>query len=180
MEIWKDIKWYEWLYQISNKSSIKNYKGKILKIFKNKWWYSRIWLSKNSQRIKFIVSRLMWQAFLWLDINDLKICVLHKKETLINWFLDNSLDNLFLGTKKDNSIDCVKKWRHSKPSLWKFWKNNPHSKKVNQYTKELKLIKIWNSLSDIERTLWISTWTISDCCKWIRRKTAKWFIWKYN
>ncbi len=50
--------------------------------------------------------------------------------------------------------------------------------KVAQYDLQKNLIKIWNSMSDVERELGISKGNVSACCK-KKNKTAGGFIWKY-
>lgn len=58
---------------------------------------------------------------------------------------------------------------------------NKQSKKVLQYSKDLKLIKEWDSMADVYRDLKISTWAISACCKNIKSfDTAGGFIWRYK
>lgn len=77
MEIWKDIKDYEWLYQISNLWNIKslerykkNYskkqlvKEKILSIWDNWKWYKVVNLNKFNKSKTFYVHRLVWLSFL--------------------------------------------------------------------------------------------------------------------
>ena len=70
MEIWKDIKGYEGLYQVSNKGRIKslNYRrtGKegMLKGVPNKYGYLMVILYKNRKRNYFYVHRLVAQAFI--------------------------------------------------------------------------------------------------------------------
>ena len=58
-------------------------------------------------------------------------------------------------------------------------KNHPKSKQVAQYDKQtLELIKIWDSMADVERELGIAQQNISTCCKG-KLKSAGGFIWKY-
>lgn len=118
------------------------------------------------------------QAFLWLDINfnDSKksLCVCHHDDNPLN----NNVDNLFLWTNNDNIKDMVKKWRH-KGTTWKLWKLSKLSKMVWQFSLQWDLIKIWNSLSDIERELNMSNSLISRVCTW-KQKTAYWYKWSYN
>ena len=104
-EIWKDIKWYNNVYSVSNLWRIKNKKyNKILKWTITNSWYRCITLSKIPVR----VHRLVASAFLWLNLkftgNNL---VCHKNDIRD----DNRLENLFLWTHKDNAEDKVKKWR---------------------------------------------------------------------
>ena len=55
----------------------------------------------------------------------------------------------------------------------------PNSKKIAQYDKnKLELIKIWDSMMDVQRELGIDPSSISKCCKG-KRKSAGGFIWKY-
>ena len=71
-------------------------------------------------------------------------------------------------------------WKRTpnKIMLWKFWKDNHLSKKVNQYTKDWKFIKTWVGISVVERELWINHWNLCQCCLW-KYKTAWWFKWEY-
>ncbi len=189
-EIWKDIKDYEWIYQVSNLWRVKSLarerynwkwyyiqKERILSLWKSHNIYLRINLSKNWLLKIFAVHRLVWQAFLWLNIDDSKTFACHRDETLVNWLLDNSKDNLWLWTHLDNMKDKWRKWRST--YKWIFWIDNPFSKKVNQYNLEWWFIKLWHSIRDIERELWIANQNISKVCKW-KRNHAWGFIWKYT
>lgn len=191
-EKWKPVVGYELKYGVSNLGRIKslNYSNrgfeKLMVVCKrNKFWHWCIalhnWMQKN-----FIVSRLVAIAFIPNPLN--LPCVLHKDETLDErWMLYNWEDNLFWGTKKDNSDDKWRKWRannifqtdNPRPTKWKFWKDNKCSKPVIQYTIVWEFIKEWYSASDVERELWLSQWNISTCCIW-KAKTAYWFIWKFK
>ena len=175
-EIWKDIKGYEWLYQVSDKGKIYSYprewswwhNWKVLSLYKSTAWYSNLSLSKNKTKIRYIVSRLVAEAFLWLNINDSNILACHKSEKLIDWFLNNSADNLWLWTHKSNAIDKVKKGR-----------NFLRVREISQYSRDWHLIKIWEWASLASRELNIARWNISSCCSDIR-KTAWGFKWKFN
>ena len=66
-----------------------------------------------------------------------------------------------------------------KPNKGKFGSEHPNSKKIVQYNKQThELIKIWDSMMDVERELGIAQQNISECCKG-KRKSAGGFIWKY-
>ena len=61
----------------------------------------------------------------------------------------------------------------------KLGSEHPNSKKVAQYNKQtLELIKIWDSMMDVQRELGINNGSISKCCKG-KLKSAGGFIWKY-
>lgn len=150
---------------------------------------SYIFLHKITMNLTLSSTSVEWLLKLQAIIpNPLNLpCVCHKDETLDeNGLLYNWSDNLFWGTHKDNTRDMWKKWRannnlvlnHPKPILWKFWKDNHLSKKVNQYTLEWEFIRSWYSMADVQRELCIFYTSISACCKQ-KAKTAGWFIWKY-
>ena len=70
MEIWKDIKGYEGLYQVSNKGRVKSLgnnkakKEKILSLKPSNDGYIRVCLCKNGKEKPFYVHRLVAEAFL--------------------------------------------------------------------------------------------------------------------
>lgn len=182
-EIWKDILWYQGLYQVSNLWNVKSFynrKWKIinLKKIKQVGWYESIILCKNKKSFRILVHRLVAQAFIPNPEN--KPQVNHK-----NGITDsNRVDNLEWCTCSENlkhSFDNL--WRKSnlawKPWFWawKIWEGNPFNKSVWQY-KNWNLIKSFIWIMDAQRITNISKWNISRCCNW-KRKTAGWFEWKY-
>jgi len=180
--MWKDIKGYEWEYQLNTSNfneirSIKFWNTKILKSFLNKYWHISVnlfkwWIGKH-----ITISRIVWITYLWLHINTTETHCLHKDETLDSeWRLNNNPDNLFLGTHKDNMRDRDNKWRS--PMKGRLWKDSPFSKKVNQYSLEWEFIKTWNSMIDIKKELWIRNCSIWRVANW-QRNFAGWFIWKF-
>lgn len=189
MEIWKDIKWYEWKYQVSNYGRVKSFtnnrhwvldnKWKILKPWKRRWWYSAVNLWKLNEYKSYLTHRLVWQSFLWLDINNSKIFVCHKNELLIDGELDNSVNNLFLWTHQDNMNDMVKKGRAQKRMAWIRGGSHPRSKSIKQYTKKWEFIKEWESMNLAAEGLSLCQWSLSKVCNWIW-KTVWGFIWKFN
>lgn len=123
-EVWKDIQWYEWRYQVSNLWNIKSF-------INNRWWVSKEWkvlkMKNHSMWYKIVllwrwneilVHRLVAQAFLWLDINDIKTEVLHQNDEK----QDNRLSNLVLWTHKENMKEAKDRWRMER------WEARPNSK----------------------------------------------------
>ena len=101
-EIWKDIKEYEGLYQVSNLGNVKslNYKRtgkeKNLKARINKEGYLRVCLCQNGNNTDFMVHRLVAQAFLDGYSDDLEVDHIN---TIRN---DNKIENLRMCTRKEN------------------------------------------------------------------------------
>lgn len=181
-EIWRDIQWYEWLYQISNLWIVK--RNKYISYCKYLWWYSRVQLHLNWKRKNYFIHRLVAKHFIPNPNNLPFVC--HKDETLDeNWMLYNWADNLFWGTHSDNMQDMYNKWRDNNifirnhPFRWKFWKDHFNSKPINQYSKDWEFIREWDSAYIIETTISINSASIAKCCKW-KRKTAWWFKWSYT
>lgn len=82
--------------------------------------------------------------------------------------------------------DAIRRNSLTKGYYWKFEddntplikKKNPFSKEVEQIDKNtLEVIKVWDSLSEVERQLNIPTGNISSVCKG-KRKTVGGFIWR--
>jgi hypothetical protein len=71
-EIWKDIKGYEGLYQVSNLGRVKTLKLKfgkqradtIMKPSVSVWGYGRVCLIKNKKGKNYYVHRLVAEAFI--------------------------------------------------------------------------------------------------------------------
>jgi len=177
-EIWKDITWYEWLYQVSNFGKILSKKRK-----NTKWWILRPWsnprgyeiasISKNGVARYYTVHRLVALAFIpnpeWKDqIN-------HKDGNKKN----NRVDNLEWCTLSENLkhryrvLGC----KVSKTWTWRFWALHPNSKPVEKYSLEWEFIREFAWISEARRETWV--FSIQEACSW-RYKQAWWFIWKYK
>lgn len=191
MEIWKDVVWYEGLYQVSNMWNVKSLDTRVkschnstyikqweqLKPILTKNGYIRVCFSIGRIKKYFTIHRLVAQAFIPNPEN--KPQVNH-----INWIRDdNRVENLEWCTASENHLHKFRVlWYNVSDKHIKQCINNNikyKSKEVIQYTLNWEKIKIWDSVSDITRKLWFHQWNISSCARW-ERNIAHWFIWRYK
>ena len=163
-EIWKDIKNYEGLYQVSNLGRVKSlYYNKILQNAVQKDGYFQVSLSKNGIQKMYLVHRLVAEAFLPNPHN--YPCVNHKDENPLN----NNVENLEWCTYEyNNNFGTI----NERFALKK-------KKIVLQFTLEGKFIKEWPSAIDAEREGGFISECIYNVCKG-KQKTHYNFIWRYK
>ena len=175
-EVWKDIKGYEGLYQVSNLGRIKSLekfnktnifdesigytrKEKILKPYfrSNLKQYLVVCLYKNKKGKLFSVHRLVAENFIENKEKYKEVNHIDGNKT------NNNVVNLEWCNRKQNSIHSV---------------NNGLQKtmEVGQYDMNNNLIKIYFNARRAE--LETKIYHISDCCK-NKRKTAGGYIWKH-
>lgn len=206
-EIWKDVPNYEGLYQVSNLGNVKsmprmiitkNRFGEITKKVKSKknkphlnkkTGYYQIILSKNKKTKMFLLHRLVAITFI---PNPNKLPQINHKDGNKQ---NNCVDNLEWCTCSENikhafannlnhsnfKVQCGSKnpffgKHHSTETKQKI--KESHYKKVAQYDKNNNLIKIWDSILQVQKELNINNGNISTCCKQ-KRKTAGGYIWRY-
>jgi len=180
-EIWKDIKGYEGLYQVSNMGRVKSLertvtrkngrklpvKERILQPTKNFNGYLLVNLYDTSSKLKRIsIHRLVCEAFHENPKN--KPCVNHIDENKTN----NTVCNLEWCTYEENLKHGTRPTRIAKANI----KNK--SKPVGQYTTDGKLIKVWQSVSEVQRQLGFTKQSISQAARG-KQKTAYGYVWKY-
>ena len=108
-EIWKDIKDYEGLYQVSNLGRVKRITtGRVLKPLKHANGYLMVKLSKNSIVYTKTVHRLVAEAFIPNPEHKSEINHIDENKT------NNSLDNLEWMTRKENINHGTRTERMSK------------------------------------------------------------------
>ena len=175
-ENWKDIEGYEGLYQVSDKGRVKslNYnhtgKEKIMKLKTTKKGYLSIALHKYGKQEYLRVHRLVAQAF--IPNPDNLPQVNHKDEDKTN----NCVENLEWCTAKYNlEYNNGHKRRACSRT------NGKLSKQIAQYTFDLpcELIKVWPSMSEIQRQTDYAKGNIFKCCNG-KYKQAYGFIWSYQ
>lgn len=174
MEIWKDIKGYEGLYQVSNLGRVRslgngnssNSKFKIRKLDKSSKYY-RIILSNNKKRDKYLVHRLVAEAFIPNPENKPEID--HKNTDVT----DNRVENLRWVTRVENLNNPITRARKSKVQT-----NGKKSKPVLQYTIFDEFVREWPSINETGREgfnmsgVWL-------CCIG-KQNTSHGFKWKYK
>lgn len=176
MEIWRNIKNYEGLYQVSNLGRVRSLKRfrkgkngslvpineKIKKSVISRNGYYRVILWKESIGKWHQMHRLVWEAFNGSIPENIQVN--HLDERPIN----NALSNLNLMTPKENTNWGTRNERVSKKL----------SKAVLQFDLNDNLVKEYPSIQQIYRENGFSRGYICDCCNG-KRKTAYGFKWKY-
>lgn len=106
-EIWKDIKGYEKLYQVSNLGKVKSLakngslKEKNMKLRQDKDGYFTVGL-RNGKVHKWVkIHRLIAVHFIANPLNKKIVC--HKNDIKT----DNSIKNLYWGSPKENTRDLI-------------------------------------------------------------------------
>ena len=167
-EIWKDVKDYEGLYQVSNLGRVKslNYRrtGKegIMKPQKDRCGYLQIKLCKYGKDKQCRINRLVAQAFLenpegYTDVN-------HIDENKQN----NCVENLEWCSRSYNNTYNGRAKKVGKKI----------SKPVFSVNKVSGLIMWWQSAKEAERCTGIDKGSISRCCKG-KLNSAGGHIWFY-
>ena len=189
-EIWKDIKDYEGLYQVSNLGRVKRLewkrfslgkwqtmKEKILKQTISTTGYWHISLNKNGSHNTYKVHRLVARAFI-PNPDDLP-CINHKDNNPLN----NKVENLEWCTYKynNNYKDHNKKLSQSRlgkkasdETRQKLRDSNPKMVSVQCIETEI----IYKSINEASRKTGVDASAIGKVCKG-KYKTAGGFHWKY-
>ena len=182
IEIWKDYKDYEGLYQASNlgrmrsldrwvkskSGSVRLCKGKILKLCTDKYGYLNVGLWKNNKVKTYLVHRIIAETF--LPNSDNLPCVNHKDENKLNNNAENlewcsSSYNINFGTRNEKVAEKNTNGKQCKPIL--------------QYTLDGKFVREWKSAKQAEREGGFNQSHITHCCIGERKKHHN-FIWKYK
>ena len=176
-ETWKDIKGYEGLYQVSNIGRVKSLertsidkrghkhhtKERILKTRTDKAGYLRVNLYDSCGKMKrFLVHRLVCEAFHENPKSKTEVNHINEDKS------DNRACNLEWVTRKENCNHGTRNARTAKAQ----------SKSVGQYTRDGKLIKVWQSTNEVERQLGFNHSALSRAARG-KQKTAYGYWWKY-
>lgn len=191
VEIWRDIKDYEGLYQVSNLGRVKSLeriikrklKGNliikecILIPSKDGGGYLHINLYKNKKYKTCLIHRLVAQAFIPNPEN------LPEVDHINTIRDDNRLENLHWVDRKGQMANPItKNTRHlvRKGKYYgKYGTENTLSKPIIQYDLDGNFIKEWNYIKQVVNELKILPSSISNCLK-NRSKSAGGYIWRYK
>lgn len=171
-EMWKNIKGYEGLYQISNLGRVKSLgnnktrKEKIRSSRKDKKGYEKVDLYKNGRIRTLFIHRLVATAFIpnvetFDEIN-------HIDENPSN----NNVSNLEWCNRSYN-INYGNRTRKCSLKL-----KGRNAKSINQYDINGKFIKHWLSMTEASNELKINKGSISNCCR-NKKNTAGGYKWKF-
>lgn len=173
-EIWKDIPYYEGLYQASTWGRVKslNYhrenREKILTPARDKDGYLLILLYKDGKRVSRRLHKIIAETFKPDKTNFLSL--IHEDRDKVS--LDSLVINHRDEDKTNNNIDnlewCTVGYNNSYSK----------SKKVKQYDLQGNLINVWKSPAEVERVLKYFATNIGACCKG-KYKQAYGYKWKY-
>lgn len=189
-EIWKDIKGYENLYQVSNLGRIKSLprfikngehssigyitKEKILKLGISKTGYYVCSLFKNGKGKTHKVHRLVAECFLKKKKKDYNI-VNHIDCNKLN----NKTGNLEWCDYSHNNKEAYKNGLKEKNRVWIKECNKRKRRKILQYDKNDNFIREWEYIQQAENELGICHINIIKSCKG-QRITAGGYKWKYK
>lgn len=184
-EIWKDIKGYEGLYQISNLGRVRSVSRyvyhnqfcpqKIISLAIKRNGYVSVGLRNNNIRKYYSVHRLVAEAFIPNPENKLEVN--HKNGIKT----DNRVENLEWVTHSENQCHSYKVLNRQISGSYakhKIGKENPYSKIIFQIDKN-KIIAEFYGLSEAERITKISRYAIRKVCQ-NKRKTAGGYKWKFK
>lgn len=185
-EEWKDIPGYEGLYQASSFGRVKaiqriihyrngkiiHRKERVLSLLDSYGQYYTVGLIKDKKHKTWNVHRLVAMAFI-PNPNNLP-CINHKDENKYNNLVGNlEWCSYSYNTKYNNAMRTRLDTRNSNQS-------RGCEKKVYQYDLQNNLIKVWESVTSISKTLGYKTSNISSCCLNKQyRKTAYGYKWSY-
>ena len=167
-EVWRDVKGYEGLYQVSDQGRVKSLGRKwrkserFLKPVVRHDGYVVVGLYSGGKPKTFKVHRLVCEAFHENPDNKPQVNHINEIKT------DNRACNLEWATARENSNFGTRTERSGKAQ----------SKPVAQYAQDGELIKIWPSTREVERQAGFRHGYICQSANG-KRKQAYGFIWKY-
>lgn len=190
MEMWKDIKGFEGMYQISNKGRVRSLdravkqrndsiqikKGKVLVQTKNHKGYYLVGLNKNNKKYMKSVHRLVALAFIQNpekkpQVNHIDGNKKNNDSSNLEWV--TASENITHAIKTGLFTHCLKNAKRASNKA-----KRVNQKRVSQYGVDGTYIATFKSLVEAERVTSVSRRRISEVLRG-RQKTAGNYIWKY-
>lgn len=181
-EIWKPVVGYAGKYEVSNKGRMKSlnykrtHKERIMKLYNHPNGYVLVDLRRNGVREKRRVHRLVYESFVgklpeWIATakGDERMEINHIDENPLN----NCVENLELVTCTYNN----NYGSHIRRGALK------QAFTVYQYTKDLELVKIWESVNECQRNGYNSRGVYQSCRNKFHKEgnnVYRGFIWSYT
>ena len=185
IEIWRDVELYETKYIISTFGKIKSLtrreingnhtaliKGRILLHDVSKTGYHRVTLTKYAEHSRFLVHRMVGDAFINNPNNNPEINHDNCDKSC------NYVYNLFWVTSSENSIHSYKNGRSSAPWKGKTGQNHNTAIKLNQFTMDGILIGTFYGCREAERKTGIQHSRIMHALK-SKKHIAFGYKWMY-
>ena len=171
-EVWRDVKGYEGLYQVSNMGRVKSLgrkdrfgrviKERILEPAVTHNGYLRVGLHVDGKRKMLRVHRLVCEAFHENPDNKSEVNHVNENKT------DNRACNLEWSTRTENCNHGSRNERVAKAL----------SKPIGQFSLDGKLIKVWQSACEARRQTGFDQGYVGAVARG-KFKQAYGFIWKY-
>ena len=173
-EVWKSVKGYESLYEVSNMGRVRNAKGKILSPQKRQHGYLCVQLHGKgghaTRNMKtFSIHRLVAEAFI-PNPNGLEE-VNHLDEDKAN----NMVDNLEWINHADNTNYGTCQRRRAQKLI-----NGIRSRRVMQFTVDGKFVKEFPSIAEVERQLGYCGGNIHHAASKKPNQYAYGYVWKFS
>lgn len=184
-EVWRDIKGYEGLYQVSNlgrvrsldrtiirSNGIKNHRKQVILKPKDKNHYYFVNLMNAGKGKTCLIHRLVAEAFIPNPENKPEVDHIDTDKT------NNKVNNLRWVTKKENMNNPLTKEKMSVSSIKSDYSKSL-SKEVLKYSLDGTFISSYKSLNEVAREYKYSISGISRCCNG-KAHSYKGYIWKYK
>ena len=172
-EIWKDIKDYEGLYQVSNLGRVRSVKrDKVMSLLTRQHGYKSVQLHGNGGNKRgfktFSVHRLVAEAFVPNPDGKLEVNHINEDKT------DNRAENLEWMSHKENSNHASRPER-----IGNAHRNNTRtSRPVEQLTLDGQHIATYPSISEAERQTRVPRGCIHATCNGVCHQ-SKGYKWRY-
>lgn len=180
MEVWKDVRGYEGLYEVSNFGNVRSLNWRNEGIVRNLYLkrhnrgYLQVELANGNKKQMFLVHRLVAQAFIpnpyaLPQINHIDEDKHNNSADNLEWCTQSQ--NMKAFQKTHNGCRAVKPRGNSKQSL-----RNKY--KIQQLTIDGKLVNTWDFAFEAKRKFNYNTTSIWECCEG-KRKSAYGYKWQY-